>query len=167
MTTRHTAPTHTFKDPSKIRVDAKALPLGEVVGSIGLGVIELDLQRDVWSLQQKVKFIEWVLLGIPLPSFYFSSDKSGKLTVVDGQKRLFALHQFISGHFALTNGDLEYLPAHILKRPGLSTSPDAVLDAELESKWALRLRRTQLITNTIDHRTPEHAKYDICKRLRF
>jgi hypothetical protein len=80
------------------------------------GDLELapDFQRlKVWTALQKSRLIESVLLRIPLPAFYFSSDSDGSLQVVDGLQRLATIHDFVRGgkdrnsFFCLSN--LEYL----------------------------------------------------------
>jgi hypothetical protein len=85
--------THPLKpyDPEQIRVDPKMFSLRQILDMIDEGDLELapDFQRlKVWSKIQKSRLIESVLLRIPLPAFYFSSDESGGLQVVDGLQRL-------------------------------------------------------------------------------
>jgi hypothetical protein len=44
---------------------------------------------DVWSIKQRSRFIESLLLGLPVPGIFFSRDlKSADLLVIDGQQRL-------------------------------------------------------------------------------
>ena len=69
---------------------------------------DLDVQpefqrRAVWDNKRKSKFIESVLLGFPIPLIFLAEvhDNSVKRYVIDGQQRLRALFEFISGGFAL------------------------------------------------------------------
>lgn len=104
-------------DPDKIRVDPKTFSLQQLLDDIGSGDLDLapDFQRNkVWGPRQKVRLVESVLLRIPLPAFYFSADKSGRFSVVDGVQRLSTLHGFLNDEFALTKGDLEYLTLDVL-----------------------------------------------------
>ena len=74
-------------DPEKIRITTKHFSLREVVDQINDKDIDLspDFQRDyVWSTQQKIRLIESVLLGIPLPAFYFNQESDGSFQIVDG-----------------------------------------------------------------------------------
>lgn len=60
--------------------------------------LDLDSQRisDNWSNVKKSKLIEYILLGLPLPSFYFSEDKySNKLVVAEGLQCLYAINDFV------------------------------------------------------------------------
>ena len=55
-------------------------------------ILDSDFQReDVWSPEGKAELVESVLMGLPLPSFYFCPDKKGHFIVVDGRPRLSAL----------------------------------------------------------------------------
>jgi len=60
-----------------------------------------DFQRSyVWSVDEASKFIESLLLGVPVPSLFFAKDKvSDKLIVIDGQQRLRTLRYFYEGKF--------------------------------------------------------------------
>lgn len=60
-----------------------------------------DYQREyVWSPQRKSKFIESILIGVPIPAFFFA-DVSGRLEIVDGSQRIRTLDEFISGKLKL------------------------------------------------------------------
>ena len=58
-------------------------------------------QRNyVWSLKEASRFIESLLLGLPVPGVFLArDDDSGKLLVIDGQQRLKSLLFFCDGYF--------------------------------------------------------------------
>lgn len=60
-----------------------------------------DFQRSyVWSLPQASRFIESLLLGLPIPSlFLFRESDTNKHLIIDGQQRLRTLQYFKSGTF--------------------------------------------------------------------
>ncbi len=64
-------------------------------------------QRDyVWRLPEASKFIESLLLGLPVPSVFFATDPvSRKQLVIDGQQRLKTLLFFYDGFFNPRPGD--------------------------------------------------------------
>lgn len=67
-----------------------------------------DFQRNVvWDSKRKSRLIESILLRIPIPVFYFSQGKNGKLSVVDGLQRLTAIKSFMDNELKLS--ELEYL----------------------------------------------------------
>jgi hypothetical protein len=78
-------------------------------------ILDRSFQREgVWSINKKIELIESVLMGLPLPIFYFNQDKHGNLIVIDGRQRLEALFQYIDNKFPL-NG-LKILPEYNAKR---------------------------------------------------
>lgn len=65
-------------------------------------ILDSDFQREsVWKPIQKAELVESILMGLPLPIFYFNQDKQGRLIVVDGRQRLTALFEFMSNEWAL------------------------------------------------------------------
>jgi Protein of unknown function DUF262 len=52
----------------------------------------------VWDIRDASRFIESLLLGLPVPSIFLSKEwDTGKLLVVDGQQRLLSLRYFYDG----------------------------------------------------------------------
>jgi Protein of unknown function DUF262 len=65
-------------------------------------------QREfTWEPERKSKFIESVLMGLPIPFIFFWEMPDGKLEIVDGSQRLRTLEAFILGDFRL--GELDQL----------------------------------------------------------
>jgi len=60
-----------------------------------------EFQRSfVWSLPQASRFIESLLLGLPVPEvFFFKEPDTRKLLIVDGQQRLLSIQRFYQGRF--------------------------------------------------------------------
>ena len=58
-------------------------------------------QRNyIWNFKQASRFVESLLLGLPVPAIFFSKeDKTNKLLVIDGQQRLRTLEYFYKGDF--------------------------------------------------------------------
>lgn len=145
-------------NPTLIRVDPKSFSLRNILDMIDEGDLDLapDFQRmRVWSPKQKSRLIESVLLRIPLPAFYFSSDPEGYMQVVDGVQRLSTIHEFARRNgFSLQH--LEYLD-HELGGRSFSDIKDSI--------WAKRINSTQITVNVIDPQTPTQVKFDIFKRI--
>ena len=55
----------------------------------------------VWNTQRNSKFIESILLGIPLPYIYLAEVPGHKTVVVDGLQRLSAIVQYMDNEYAL------------------------------------------------------------------
>jgi len=105
-------------------------------------------RRTRWARQRQSRLIESFLMNVPVPPIYLAEDKYGQYSVIDGQQRLRAIHDFFNGVYALTglkvfpelNGRrLRELPPDIRKilevRPSLrcivilkQSSPDIKFD---------------------------------------
>ncbi|MDR3479743.1 MAG: DUF262 domain-containing protein [Burkholderiaceae bacterium] len=144
-------------DPGKIRITTKNFSLREVVEQIKDGEIDLspDFQRDfVWKARQRTRLVESILLGIPLPAFYFNQSSDGTYQVVDGVQRLSTISLFMKDGHVLGQSDLEYL----LKLDGLVYS-------KLDPAAYRRFRSTQIVVHVIEPQTPDEVKYDIFNRV--
>lgn len=63
-----------------------------------------EYQRRLrWSTSQKSKLIESLLLNIPVPPVFLYENDAARYEVMDGQQRLNAVREFLSGDFALTS----------------------------------------------------------------
>lgn len=77
-------------------------PVDSIVKRINDEVIFVPpFQRKfVWNLQQASRFIESLLLGLPVPGIFLSKEEStGRLLIIDGQQRLTSLYYFYNGFF--------------------------------------------------------------------
>ena len=60
-------------------------------------------QRNfVWDNDRQSKFIESILLGLPIP-YIFSADTEGRLEIIDGSQRLRTIVAFIQNKLTLKN----------------------------------------------------------------
>ncbi len=77
-------------------------PVDGLVSRLNSGKIYIPkFQRQyVWKINQASRFIESLLLGLPVPGVFLSKDpESSKLLVIDGQQRLKTIQFFINGVF--------------------------------------------------------------------
>jgi uncharacterized protein with ParB-like and HNH nuclease domain len=77
-------------------------PVDSLVKRLRQGDIQLPkFQREfVWPLPQASRFVESLLLGLPVPAIFLSKDpETQKLIVIDGQQRLKSLLFFCDGIF--------------------------------------------------------------------
>lgn len=116
-------------------------------------ILDSDFQReDVWDIYRKSELVESVLMGLPLPIFYFNQDKYGRLIVIDGRQRLTALFEFMDGKYALTK--LKVLPDEN-KKSFKDLSP--LLQSRIEDY--------QIQAHVIMPPTPDRLKFDIFDRV--
>jgi uncharacterized protein with ParB-like and HNH nuclease domain len=80
----------------------------------GLVVVDNSFQRrSVWVQKNKVRLIETILKGFPMPEIYLWSGSPNPVTgqsiskIVDGQQRLTAIRDFIADQFPLKSSFLD------------------------------------------------------------
>ena len=142
-------------NPEKIRIQTKHYSLRQLVDMIADGDVDLapDFQRHyVWKFRQQCSLIESLLLGIPLPSFYFNEDTSGRLQVVDGVQRLTTISRYVKNDFKLRS--MTYL--HDLEGQGFDN---------LQAMFRRRLNAVQFVAHVIDPQTPYRVKFEIFRRI--
>lgn len=105
--------TQPIEDVRTDQGDVEVAPLGYVISSYGAdytvdGLVKRmrdesvyvpEFQRGfVWDVKDASRFVESLLLGLPVPSIFLSKEAdTGKLLVVDGQQRLLSLRYFYDG----------------------------------------------------------------------
>jgi len=145
-------------DPDKIKVDQQNVNLGYLIEMLEEDEIDLmpDFQRsmDLWNETQKSQLIESLLLGLPLPSFYFSiDDKTDKWLVVDGLQRLCTFKDFIVEKSLSLTG-LEFLD---------NFEGKTYNDLSREEKR--KISGAKLSLYVIEKQTPSNVKFLIFKRV--
>lgn len=66
----------------------------------GAIVIPEFQRKFVWKLPESSRFIESLLLGLPVPGIFLAHESdTGKMNIIDGQQRLLSLLYFFDGYF--------------------------------------------------------------------
>lgn len=85
--------------PQKIELPISALST-MVATQINLAP---DFQRrDVWDEKKQSKFIESLVMNVPIPPVFLGEDAYGKYVVLDGRQRLTALVRYLKNEYALS-----------------------------------------------------------------
>lgn len=85
-----------------------------ILSQLRRGNIQLNprfQRRDAWDKPRKSRFIESLILGLPIPQIVLAEDRRqrGKFIVLDGKQRLLALRQFAAGSsMAVTKEDQQF-----------------------------------------------------------
>ena len=145
-------------DPNAIDVDISVVNLGSLLEQLEYNEIDLrpEFQRasDVWSQVKKSRLIESVLLGLPLPSFYFSEDpETNKLLVVDGLQRLCAFSDFCITKKLKLKG-MQFL-----------TGLEGWTYDKLDRTQIRRIKSLKVTLNTLRKNTPQRVKLVIFQRV--
>jgi len=148
------------KERKNIKTDHYSMSIGEIINLYNDGDLNLNpaFQRLFrWDDFQKTKFIESVLLGIPIPQIFVSQKKDGKWDVVDGVQRVSTLLQLsgnLQGYFPLKMTTSKYLP-HLEGLTFENLSPDI----------KRIFRRGKIGVNIILTENSINAQYELFQRL--
>lgn len=74
-------------------------------------------RRYIWNVDEASKFVESLILGLPVPGIFLSKEKNtNRLLVVDGQQRLLSLYYFYQGYFDKTLFKLQNVQEDLIGR---------------------------------------------------
>jgi uncharacterized protein with ParB-like and HNH nuclease domain len=82
---------------NSLSTDRLDMSFGEIMSMYERGelIIDPEFQRLFrWTDYQKTRFIESLLLGIPIPPIFVAEDKDGRWELVDGLQRLSTVLSF-------------------------------------------------------------------------
>lgn len=146
-------------DPSMIEVEIKNFTINTLVEMMKNDVIDMapDFQRngDIWTDEKKSRLIESLILGLPLPSFYFSYDaNTKKWIVIDGLQRLGALKAFMIDRTLALKG-LDFLGEYY----------DRWRYDDFPFTDQLNMGMLTVTANVIKGNTPPNVKYILFQRI--
>jgi len=148
------------------------MSIGELISLYRDGELDIhpEFQRFFrWTQLQKSKFIESILLGIPIPSIFVSQREDGVWDVVDGVQRLSTIFEFVgilrdeTGATvpASTLVGTDYLPSLEGKTWENGSRPTN----EFPSSLRLDFKRQKLDLKIIKKESDPNTKYDLFERL--
>lgn len=67
-------------------------------------LVKPELQRNyVWDKPEASRFIDSILLGLPIPSIFLAKTKDEKLLIIDGYQRFMTVRDYVKGIFTKDN----------------------------------------------------------------
>lgn len=116
-------------------------------------IINPEFQRNlVWDPDQKSRFIESIILNIPLPPIYIYQDPKGNYVMVDGLQRTTTIRDFLNNDFELTG--LKALPKF-----------NKLYYSDLDEDIQTRIEDKKILIYVIKPTMPLHIVYDIFNRI--
>jgi uncharacterized protein with ParB-like and HNH nuclease domain len=100
-----------FEEQQEVAYDTREFTIEYIVNKYNQDIDEdeneifvPDYQRDfVWDDERQSKFIESVILGLPIPFIFVAEIReSGRLEIVDGSQRIRTLSAFLQNELSLT-----------------------------------------------------------------
>lgn len=146
-------------EPTGIHVEQRSVNLGTLLGMLrGKQIIfdtEFQRNKDLWTKVEKSRLIESVMLGLPLPSFFFNerAESEYEWEIIDGLQRLWAFQEFFIAQTLSLSG-LEFLHEYEGKRYS---------DFMPKEQW--RMEMLMVTLNVVTRNTPNDVKYLIFKRV--
>jgi hypothetical protein len=112
-----------------------------------------DYQRQfVWHDGHKMRFIESVILGLPIPFMFVADTDDGRLEIVDGAQRIQTLEAFLNDNLRLSE---------LKKLPSLNGFTFSDLPTSQQRKFGNRALRIIVLEDT----TTEQTRQEIFDRI--
>lgn len=143
-------------DPNQINVSSPPMNVGDIIEMLENGEIMLDteFQRlpDLWNNVKKSRFIESLLLKLPIPKFYFDGQNDNKWRVIDGLQRISTFKSFIKDKMPLSG--LEFM-----------TDYNDCKFEELPRPLQRRIKSSALTVHILEKGTPDVVKFLLFSRI--
>jgi len=147
------------------------MSVGEMLNVYRDGDLDIhpEFQRFFrWSDAQKSRFIESLLLGIPIPSVFVHQRQDGVWDVIDGLQRLSTIFEFVG---VLKDEDGSSKPPSVLEATeylpslaGLRWEADASHNG-LSPEHQRLIKRAAIDIKIVNRESDEDAKFDLFQRL--
>ena len=159
------------KQRAEVRTDTLSMSIGELISLYRDKEIDIhpEFQRFYrWTPHQKSRFVESILLGIPIPSIFVSQRTDGVWDVIDGLQRLSTIYELVGVlrnehggiHDPLTLTSTKYLPS-LEGRKWQDEESGVGIGRENQ----LLIRRSKLDVKIILRESSQATKYELFQRL--
>lgn len=145
----------------EVRTDSLDMSIGELISLHEQSelIVQPDFQRLFrWSLHQRSRLVESVLLQLPIPAIFLIERDDGRLELIDGLQRISSLIHFVN-------------PSAIQAEPLVLEGCDLVSELngstfeDLPLTLRLKLKRTAVRTIIIKRQSSQNIRYEMFKRL--
>jgi hypothetical protein len=160
------------KARKEIVSDGYDMSLGEVMNLYKDDELKInpEFQRLFrWDITRKTRFIESILLSIPIPPIFVFQDKDGNWELIDGLQRLSTILEF-SGVLKNPEGKkvepsmlegTKFLPSLADKRWQVWNEGDSAIDKTMQ----MQIKRARIRVEILLKESDENAKYELFQRL--
>jgi hypothetical protein len=149
------------KKIGEVRTDALDLSFGEIANLYSSKelIIQPEYQRLFrWTLEQRSRIVESILLELPIPQIFVIENPSGVIELIDGLQRVSSVIQFIEP------GVLGLEPLQLVGCD-LISELNGKLFEDLSLTLKLRIKRSSVRTIVIKRQSSSFLRYEMFKRL--
>lgn len=160
------------KARKEIVSDGYDMSLGEIINLYKDGELKIspEFQRLFrWDITRKTRFLESILLSIPIPPIFVFQDKGGNWELIDGLQRLSTILEF-SGVLKGPEGKnvdpstlegTRFLPGLADKTWQVWSEGDSAIDKSMQ----MQIKRARIRVEILLKESDENAKYELFQRL--
>ena len=160
-------------NPKDIEIEVKQQSLDVLISRIREGAIDMNtpFQRNgnLWNEPLQIRLIESILMGMPLPAFYFDASNKNKWLIVDGLQRLHTLKNFVlntESNFLDKEKILDPKAAPlVLKNLHFLREYNGLTYDKLNVNDKRTFKETSVTVYLIKPGTPEQVKYELFSRI--
>ncbi len=109
-------------------------------------------REDIWEPDRKSRFIESLLMGLPIPFLFFWEKPDGRLEIVDGSQRLRTISQFLQGGLRL--GELSQL-----------SELEGLRFPDLPESRQRKIKNRSIRGIVLNEHADDQARFDIFERI--
>ncbi|CEJ48818.1 DUF262 domain-containing protein [Xanthomonas citri pv. bilvae] len=122
-------------------------------------IIRPEYQRLFrWTIEQRSRLIESIVLGLPIPPIFLIEGQSGILELIDGLQRISSVLQFLD-HGAINEPELRLAGCDIVNEL------NSKVFSELPLTVRLKIKRSPIRATIINKSGDAFVKYEMFKRL--
>ncbi|MEB1403372.1 DUF262 domain-containing protein, partial [Xanthomonas campestris pv. campestris] len=122
-------------------------------------IIRPEYQRLFrWTIEQRSRLIESIVLGLPIPPIFLIEGQSGVLELIDGLQRTSSVLQFLD-HGAIHEPELRLAGCDIINELNYKVFSDLPLTVRL------KIKRSPIRATIINKSGDAFVKYEMFKRL--
>lgn len=126
-------------------------------------LLKPELQRKyVWTKVEASRFIDSILLGLPVPSVFFAKEPNETMLIIDGFQRIMTVYDYVNGIFS---GDGKIFK--LSNTDNINTRWRGKAFAELEIEEKRRIRNTTIHAIIFEQKYPRNdtGMFQIFERI--
>lgn len=127
-------------------------------------LVKPELQRKyVWDKTEASRFIDSLLLGLPVPSIFLANTKDDKKLIVDGYQRIMTVNDFVKGIWSTDSKVFKLINSEKINKKWRGKAFSELADQEQR-----RIKSTTIHAIIFEQKTPKNSDtslYQIFERI--